>query len=168
MAAVLQPEIAIRPMRRDDVRHVYAIEQASYPYPWTQGVFSDCMRVGYCCRVAEVDRGIGGYMILSAAAGEAHLLNLCVAPSLRGTGLARRLLDTALIEARLLKAHRLFLEVRPSNRRAIELYRRNDFRVIGKRPGYYPADEGREDALVMVRHLGEAADGSDDVPDDAA
>ncbi len=164
MAAVLRPEIAIRPMRRDDVRHVHAIEQASYPYPWTEGVFSDCMRVGYCCRVAEVDRGIGGYMILSAAAGEAHLLNLCVAPSLRGTGLARRLLDGCLVEARLLKAHRLFLEVRPSNRRAIELYRRNGFRVIGKRPGYYPADEGREDALVMVRHLDEALDLPGDAP----
>ncbi|MBY6205916.1 ribosomal protein S18-alanine N-acetyltransferase [Halomonas denitrificans] len=163
MAAVLQPEIAIRPMRRDDVRTVHEIEEASYPYPWTRGVFSDCMRVGYCCRVAEVDRGIGGYMILSAAAGEAHLLNLCVAPSLRGTGLARSLLDTALVEARLLKAHRLFLEVRPSNRRAIELYRRNDFRVIGKRPGYYPADDGREDALVMVRHLDDRAVGPDNV-----
>lgn len=159
MAAVLEPRVAIRPMRRDDVRHVFAIEQASYPFPWTKGVFADCLRVGYCCRVADVDGGIGGYAIVSAAAGEAHLLNLAVAPSVRGQGVGRLLLDAALVEARLLRAERIFLEVRPSNARAVALYRRNGFRVIGKRPGYYPVDGGREDALVLVRHLDDARDG---------
>ena len=156
MAAVLQSRVSIRPMRREDISKVFDIEQASYPYPWTRGVFADCLRVGYCCRVADVDRGIGGYAIISSAAGEAHLLNLCVAPSVRATGIGRLLLDSTLVEARLLRAQRLFLEVRPSNERAIELYRRNGFRVIGRRPGYYPSDEGREDALVMVRHLDDA------------
>lgn len=153
MVAVLHPSVAIRPMRREDLRHVYAIEKASYPFPWTQGVFADCLRVGYCCRVADVDRGIGGYAIISAAAGEAHLLNLAVAPSMRSQGVGRLLLDAALVEARLLRAQRIFLEVRPSNERAVDLYRLNGFRVIGKRPGYYPADGGREDAMVLVRHL---------------
>ena len=157
MVAVLQPRVALRPMRRDDLSAVHATEAVSYPFPWTRGVFADCLRVGYCCRVAEVDGELAGYMILSAGAGEAHLLNLCVAPAARGTGVARILLDGALVEARLLRADRLFLEVRPSNTRAVELYRKNGFRTIGKRPGYYPADEGREDALVMVRHL----DGAD-------
>lgn len=158
MVAVLRPRVSIRPMRRADLGHVHAIEEASYPFPWSRGVFADCLRVGYCCRVAEVDGGIGGYTVISAAAGEAHLLNLCVAPSVRATGVGRLLLDGALVEARLLRAHRLFLEVRPSNTRAIELYRRNAFRVIGKRPGYYPAEDGREDAMVMVRHLDDAGE----------
>lgn len=153
MVAVLEPGIELRPMRRDDLHAVHEVETRSYPFPWTRGVFADCLRVGYCCRVAEFDGGLAGYMILSAGAGEAHLLNLCVAPAMRGTGVARVLLDGALFEARLLRAGRLFLEVRPTNVRAIELYRRNGFRTIGKRPGYYPAEEGREDALVMVRHL---------------
>ncbi len=156
MVAVLQPRVELRPMRRDDLNAVHAIEAVSYPFPWTRGVFADCLRVGYCCRVAEVDGELGGYMILSAGAGEAHLLNLCVAPVARGAGLARVLLDGALVEAQLLRAGRLFLEVRPTNTRAVELYRKNGFRTIGKRPGYYPADDGREDALVMVRHLDEA------------
>lgn len=157
MVAVLKPEYAIRPMRRADTEAVHAIEQASYPYPWSRGIFADCLRIGYCCRIAErIDGGdgqIAGYAILSAAAGEGHLLNLCVAPAHRRQGLAQLLLDGVLVDACLLKARRLFLEVRPSNRGAIMLYRQNQFRVIGRRPGYYPDRAGREDALVMVHHL---------------
>lgn len=153
MVAVLQPEYAIRPMRRQDAEAVFEIEQVSYPYPWTKSIFFDCLRIGYCCRVVECDGGIAGYAILSAAAGEAHLLNLCVAPAHRRSGLGQLLLDGVLVDAKLLQAERLFLEVRPSNRSALGLYGRNDFRVIGRRPGYYPSDEGREDALVMVHHL---------------
>ncbi|NKI35048.1 ribosomal protein S18-alanine N-acetyltransferase [Wenzhouxiangella sp. XN79A] len=160
MVAVLQPRVELRPMRRDDLDAVHEVEAASYPFPWTRGVFADCLRMGYCCRVAAVDGDLAGYMILSAGAGEAHLLNLCVAPAMRGAGIARVLLDGALVEARLLRTGRLFLEVRPSNARAVELYRRNGFRTIGKRPGYYPAEGGREDALVMVRHLDAARSGA--------
>ncbi|MBS3742890.1 MAG: ribosomal protein S18-alanine N-acetyltransferase [Wenzhouxiangellaceae bacterium] len=157
MVAVLKPEYVIRPMRRSDADAVHEIEQDSYPYPWSRGIFSDCMRIGYCCRVAECTSGaggdIGGYAILSAAAGEAHLLNLCVAPAHRRQGLGQLLLDGVFIDARLLRARRLFLEVRPSNHGAVALYRQNEFRVIGRRPDYYPGYEGREDALVMVHHL---------------
>ena len=158
MVAVLQPGYAIRPMRKADVEAVHAIEQRSYPYPWSKGIFGDCLRIGYCCRVAEWDGRLGGYAILSVGAGESHLLNLCVAPDHRRRGLGRSMLDGVLVDARLLGAGRLFLEVRPSNEPAIALYRANGFRIIGRRPDYYPTDSGREDALVMVRHL----DGSDD------
>jgi len=153
MAAVLRPDYAIRPMRRGDADAVFDIEQASYPYPWTKGIFFDCLRIGYCCRVAEFDGAIAGYAILSAAAGEAHLLNLCVAPDHRRNGLGQLLLDGVLVDASLLQAGRLFLEVRPSNKPAVKLYRHNDFRVIGRRPEYYPGPGGREDALVMVHHI---------------
>lgn len=153
MVAVLRPDYAIRPMRRGDADAVFEIEQASYPYPWTKGIFFDCLRIGYCCRVAEFDGAIAGYAILSAAAGEAHLLNLCVAPDHRRNGLGQLLLDGVLIDASLLQAGRLFLEVRPSNKPAVKLYRQNDFRVIGRRPEYYPGPGGREDALVMVHHI---------------
>lgn len=158
MVAVLKPGYAIRPMRRRDAEAVFEIEQVSYPYPWTRSIFFDCLRIGYCCRVAEFDAGIAGYAILSAGAGEAHLLNLCVAPDHRRNGLGQLLLDSVLVDASLLQAERLFLEVRPSNKSAIGLYGQNDFRVIGRRPGYYPCDEGREDALVMVRHIHDRAD----------
>lgn len=153
MVAVLQPEYAIREMHRADVDAVYAIEQASYPYPWSKSIFFDCLRVGYCCRVAESNGQIGGYAILSAAVGEAHLLNLCVARDHRRKGLGQLLLDGVLVDASLRQAGRLFLEVRPSNKGAVKLYRNNDFHVIGRRPGYYPGQDGREDALVMVHHI---------------
>lgn len=153
MVAVLKPQYAIRPMQRADADAVFEIEQASYPYPWTKGIFFDCLRIGYCCRVAEFDDRIAGYAILSAQAGEAHLLNLCVASDHRRGGLGQLLLDGVLVDACLLQAGRLFLEVRPSNKPAIKLYRKNDFRVIGRRPEYYPGPAGREDALVMVHHI---------------
>lgn len=153
MVAVLKPEYAIRPMQRADADAVFGIEQRSYPYPWTKGIFFDCVRIGYCCRVAEFDGGIAGYSILSAAAGEAHLLNLCVAPDHRRSGLGQLLLDGVLVDADILRAGRLFLEVRPSNKPAVALYRQNGFHVIGRRPEYYPGEHGREDALVMVHHI---------------
>lgn len=140
-------------MRRADVEAVCAIEQRSYPFPWSKGIFSDCLRIGYCCRVAELGDRLGGYAILSSGAGESHLLNLCVDTEHRRRGLGQLLLDGLLVDARLLGAERMFLEVRPSNRAAMVLYGNNDFRVIGRRPDYYPAEIGREDALVMVRHL---------------
>lgn len=162
MVAVLRPEYSIRPMRRDDTDSVFEIERASYPWPWTKGIFFDCLRIGYCCRVAEFDGGIAGYAILSAASGEAHLLNLCVAPNHRRNGLGQLLLDGVLVDACLLQAGRLFLEVRPSNKPAIKLYRQNDFHVIGRRPDYYPGPGGaggREDALVMVHHIDDRRSG---------
>jgi len=140
-------------MRRGDLDAVSAIEQRSYPFPWSKGIFSDCLRIGYCCRVVEIDAGLGGYAILSVAAGESHLLNLCIAPDHRRRGLGQLLLDGVRVDARVLGATRMFLEVRPSNRAATVLYANNGFRVIGRRPGYYPAELGREDALVMVLHL---------------
>jgi len=153
MVAVLRPELLIRPMRRSDLDEVHAIEDRSYPFPWSRGIFGDCLRIGYCCRLAELSGDVGGYSVLSVGAGEAHLLNLCVAPEQRRAGLGQALLDGVLVDARVLGAQRIFLEVRPSNRGAIALYEANAFHIIGRRPGYYPAWEGREDALVMVHHM---------------
>ncbi len=153
MAAVLQHNLKVRPMRRADLKRVREIETSVYPWPWSDGIFADCIRIGYCCRVAELEGRIVGYAILSVAVGEAHLLNLCVAPESRRAGIGQTLLDTMCLEAVLRQGYRMFLEVRPSNKAAIKLYRANDFHVIGRRPGYYPAQGGREDALVMVRHL---------------
>ncbi len=153
MAAVVMREYALRPMRRADVEAVHGIERISYPFPWSRGIFSDCLRIGYCCRIAELGREVCAYSILSAAAGEAHLLNLCVAPAHRRSGLGALMLQGVTVDATLLGARRLFLEVRPSNAPAMALYHAAGFRTIGRRPGYYPADAGREDALVMVRHL---------------
>lgn len=153
MAAVLSPRVAVRAMVRGDLDAVAGIETASYPFPWTRGIFQDCLRVGYRCHVLEADDKVAGYGIVSHALDEAHLLNICIHPEQRRSGLARLLLDYVVREAQIGAANRLFLEVRPSNKAAITLYKKNGFRAIGRRPGYYPADQGREDAMVMVLHL---------------
>jgi [ribosomal protein S18]-alanine N-acetyltransferase len=157
MAAVLQPNFSIRAMKRADLSAVVAIERNSYPFPWTSGIFSDCLRVGYRCHVLSDQSRICGYAIVSMAMDEAHLLNLCIAPEQRRQGLAILLLEHVINEVCMAGMDRLFLEVRPSNRAAVALYRRYGFRIIGRRPGYYPDHDGREDATVMVLHLDPSA-----------
>lgn len=158
MVAVIRPQVELRNMARGDLSAVHAIEKASYPFPWSRGIFVDCLRVGYRCHVISIDGAVCGYGILSAALDEAHLLNLCIHPARRRGGLARMMLDHLIDEVRILGIDRMFLEVRPSNKAAVSLYRRYDFHVIGRRPGYYPGAEGREDAVVMVRHFDPAND----------
>jgi ribosomal-protein-alanine N-acetyltransferase len=153
---VAVPSVVIRPMRESDLLHVERIEQASYRFPWTEGIFRDCLRVGYTCVVAEIDFLLVGYGVLSAGAGEAHLLNLCVAENFRCRGLGRRLLQELLRRARDAGARVVFLEARPSNTRAIRLYLALGFVQIGVRRGYYQAVGGREDAIVLRLSLNEA------------
>jgi ribosomal-protein-alanine N-acetyltransferase len=153
MAAVVKPVIQVRGMRIEDVATVSTLENASYEFPWSAGIFSDCVKAGHPCWVLSVDSVIAGYGILSMGAGEAHLLNVCVDPAYRGQGLGRHLLGRLLDIARWNGAERLFLEVRPSNPLAKALYESVGFGEIGRRPRYYPARNGREDAIVMARDL---------------
>ncbi|MFO7641298.1 MAG: ribosomal protein S18-alanine N-acetyltransferase [Candidatus Competibacteraceae bacterium] len=155
MNALREPHVGrFRPMIYADLREILMIERRSYEYAWTEGIFRDCIRAGHHCRILEIPHGfIQSYGVLSAAAGEAHLLNLCVRPELQGRGFSRRMLDHLLELARTVAVQTVFLEVRPSNVRAIRLYDSAGFNEIGRRPGYYPAVRGREDALVMAREL---------------
>ena len=147
------PAAALRPMREADVDAVFAVERRAYEFPWTAGIFRDCLRADYIAWVLELDGVVAGYFLLSLAAGEAHVLNICVAPELQGQGHGRRLLRSLLHLARARGAQRVFLEVRPSNRGAIRLYEQEGFNEIGRRPRYYPARDGREDAIVMAMEL---------------
>ncbi len=151
--AAQTPDPEFRPMALADLDAVMVLERAAYPYPWTLGIFKDCLRAGYDCWVMERDGQLLGYTILSVAAGEAHLLNLCVAPAHQGRGLGRRLLEKTLQLARWHQVDTVFLEVRVSNEAARALYETAGFNEIGLRPGYYPAGDGREDAIVMARPM---------------
>ena len=144
---------ALRPMREADVEAVFDIERRAYEFPWTAGIFRDCLRADYIAWVLERDGVLLGYFLMSLAAGEAHVLNICVAPGQQGQGLGRRMLRSLVHLARARGAQRIFLEVRPSNRGAIALYDQEGFNEIGRRPRYYPARDGREDALVMAMEL---------------
>lgn len=144
---------ALRPMREDDLDTVLAIENAAYEFPWTLGVFRDCLRTGYPAWVLQAGPRVLGYGLLSLGAEEAHLLNVCVVPDAQGGGCGRRLLRALLQMAHRRGAGRVYLEVRPSNTAAIALYHAEGFNEIGRRPRYYPASNGREDALVMAIEL---------------
>ncbi len=149
--------VRFRPMSLADVPAVAAVERASYAFPWSDGVFRDCVRVGYFCRVVEVAGEVGGYAIMSCGAGEAHILNICVRSDLRSGGVGRRLMLYLLDRAREQHMQDIFLEVRPSNTVAIALYEALRFARVGLRKAYYQATGGREDALVYKLVLGPLA-----------
>jgi len=154
---LLAPEVVIRSMRSSDIAEVVTIERASYQFPWSEGIFRDCLRVGYVCRVISVSRQVMAYGVMSLGAGEAHILNLCVGETYRCRGVGRRLLTSLIERATAAGMGDAFLEVRPSNTAAIRLYLALGFEQVGMRRGYYQAVNGREDAAVLRRALRSAA-----------
>ena len=146
----------IRQMTHDDLDTVLEIESAAYDFPWNRQIFSDCLMAGYLASVLESDEGLVGYSILSTAAAEAHILNLCVDPDWQRQGLGRQMLEHLLDYARSIGVERIFLEVRPSNDAAICLYEAAGFARLGIRKSYYRAEAGREDALVLVLEMDSA------------
>ena len=154
MSAILkEPALEIRPMQETDLSEVLDIERQSYPYPWTRVIFSDCMRAGYSCWVCGRNGVIEGYGVISVAAGESHLLNLCVSPESQQQGIGRKMLRHLISIARRHDAEVVFLEVRLSNKTARSLYEVEGFNELGTRRDYYPTAGGREDALVLARTL---------------
>jgi ribosomal-protein-alanine N-acetyltransferase len=154
MSAVLkEPCLDFRPMRASDLPDVLEIERRSYPYPWTQSIFGDCLQAGYSCWVGTRMNLVECYGILSVAAGESHLLNICVRPEARSRGVGRKMLRHLIAMARRHDADILFLEVRVSNAAARALYEQEGFNELGTRRSYYPHDKGREDALILARTL---------------
>ena len=150
MSAMLKPANAtIRPMGDADLEAVHAIELSAYEFPWLANIFSDCLRVGYCCWVLDTGAGLAGYGIMSVAVEESHILNVCVAPGLRRQGLARALMAHLLSTGAEHGARIAYLEVRPSNAGALKMYLDLGFRHVGTRRAYYPARNGREDAFVL-------------------
>jgi ribosomal-protein-alanine N-acetyltransferase len=153
MSAAVIPKTAIRPMQAADLSGVQRVEQVAYDYPWSRAVFRDCLLAGYYSLVLDVDGMVSGYAIMSVAAAEAHVLNLCVHPDVRRLGYGRRLLNALLFKAQDAGVQQVFLEVRPSNHAAIGLYLSAGFREIGVRPSYYQAKGGRENAVVLSLSL---------------
>jgi [ribosomal protein S18]-alanine N-acetyltransferase len=146
-------DFIIRAMIDADVTGIMKIETRAYAFPWTAGIFRDCMGAGYCCHVLERNAEIIAYAVMSLGAKEAHILNICVSPDARGEGYGYALMDKLLALARQLRADMMFLEVRPSNEAARRLYDKLGFNEIGTRRNYYPAEQGREDALILAKQL---------------
>jgi len=156
LSAVLKDQpLEIRPMRDADLAVVVDIERAAYAFPWSEGIFRDCLRAGYCCWVLEEQDLVRAYGIMQVGAGESHILNLCVGASGRGQGLGQALLRHLLEVAREHRADTALLEVRPTNHAALGLYAAMGFNEVGVRRGYYPGRNGREDALILAICLSE-------------
>lgn len=142
-----------RAMTLEDLESVFAIECLAHSHPWSISNIRDCITSGYHCQVLEQDGDIVAFGIISTAIGESHLLNLVVSPNRQRQGLGQRLLNQLLKAAVTLGAEVMFLEVRVSNQGAIALYLENGFSEIGRRKDYYPARQGREEAIVMIMDL---------------
>jgi ribosomal-protein-alanine N-acetyltransferase len=140
-------------MRPEDIDAVMAIEKTIYPFPWTAGNFADSLASGYGAWVCLEDGAMVGYAVMMLVVDEVHLLNISIAAERQRTGLGGELLEFLLATAKAAGAVRMLLEVRPSNVSGGGLYRRFGFKEIGRRRGYYPAHDGREDAIVMERRL---------------
>lgn len=154
MIAVLTDQApTLRPMQECDLVRVIDVELRAYEFPWTLGIFGDCLRAGYCCWSLLLGEQLIGYGIMVVILDEAHILNICVDPAYQRRGYAQRILDQLMQLALRHHASIVFLEVRPTNLAARYLYTRNGFSQIALRRGYYPAREGREDALVLSKNF---------------
>lgn len=137
----------------DDLNRVMEIENAVYEFPWTRGNFADSIEANYHCVVMESGTFLAGYGVMLLAAGEANLLNLSVAKNWQGMGMGRKLLDHFVGMAKAQGASAFYLEARLSNNVAIGLYSSSGFIELCVRPNYYPAAQGREDAVMMRKML---------------
>lgn len=153
MSARLQEIVSIRPMCLEDLEAVVAIEYEIYPFPWSYGNFRDSLNAGYSCWVYDLGGLVIGYSVMMVAVDEAHLLNLGIAPDWQGRGLGRSFLHQLINLARDYHAEVMLLEVRPSNLAARRLYLSTGFSEIAVRKKYYPAEDGREDAVLMELSL---------------
>ncbi len=145
--------LAFASMREEDLGWVSAREAELHAHPWSRGNFADSLASGYDAWVLSCDGVSAGYAIVMNVLDEAHLLDIGIVAALQGKGLATRFLDWLAEGARTRGACDFYLEVRPSNTAALRLYARSGFVEIGRRRGYYPAADGREDAVVMRRAL---------------
>ena len=147
--------LALLPMTQADIPEIMAIEVRAYAQPWTAGIFNDCLRVGYSCwslKQTDTNRLLG-YLIVTIAAGEMHILNLCIEPKKQGMKLGNALLKQTIKLGEAMHIISCFLEVRPTNKAAVHLYLNNGFKKVGLRKNYYPSQNGREDAIIMKKHF---------------
>lgn len=143
---------SIRKMLAKDIEEILVIEGKCYGYPWSKNIFLDCIRVGYECCVLEAEE-IEGYGIMSMAAGEAHILNICINTALQKSGRGRQILQHLEMLCKEKNVDTIFLEVRPSNTAAVHLYKTSGFTEVGLRKAYYPGPTTREDALILAKTL---------------
>jgi len=150
---MIDPDLTFRQMALEDICAVIQLENEVYQFPWTDRIFKDCIRVGYDCWLAHLGNTVVAHAVISIAAGESHILNLSVTRNHQGKGIGKQFIQFLLNIARNKRAQIMMLEVRPSNIRAINCYSSAGFNEIGCRKDYYPAPNGKEDALLFAKQI---------------
>lgn len=149
--------LRVRPMQSSDIDSVYAIEIAAHRSPWSRDIIRDCVLVNYDCRIIEENSSsdviLAGYIICRYDGNICHILNLCIAPTLQGSGYGQFLLQNVIDSQKNTTVDTIILEVRPSNLAAIHLYQKMGFLQIGIKPGYYHDDNCIEDAVVLQKKM---------------
>ena len=154
MTAVSKPDVRLEPLTDARLDDVVRIENSAYAHPWTRGNFADSIKSGYQLLALMGGDTLIGYFVAMEGVEEAHLLNITVAPEFQGQGYGVLMLDALALWARSRHAQCLWLEVRVSNARAMQVYERYGYTRVGERKNYYPADLGqREHAVVMSMTL---------------
>lgn len=152
ITTVIGLELSLRLLTQDDLPQVMELERSAHSHPWRQSSFEDCLKGRQRCWLAENNNKLVGYVVITHAGGDAELLNIAVSPKCQRKGIGSSLLQHA-ISCVIGHADMLFLEVRVSNRKAIELYSKEGFFELGNRKNYYPTVNGYEDALLMANQL---------------
>lgn len=152
---MVEHTLQFRLMTEADLDTVCRLEERAYTFPWSRAIIGGCTTVPYRIWLGSIP-GVSPHVcqaFVSVAVGEAHILNLAVDPAWQGQGLGSALLRQCIDDASAQGAAQLFLEVRESNAPAIQMYLANGFNELGRRRGYYPTANGREDALVFGLQL---------------
>ncbi len=129
---------------------VWRIEQQAHLSPWAESMIrAEPNRFAINLVLLEKETVIG-YCFGQVIAGEGTLLNIAISPDYQGKGYGKRLLMAFMAKVQQANGEEIWLEVRESNKNAYHLYESLGFNEINRRVGYYPAPQGREDALVMT------------------
>ena len=153
MIAKVSQFIELREMNQEDLFQVKSLERISYDFPWSDKILEDCLFYNYDCYVASHQNQVFGYLISKIAFPESHILNLTVDQNYRNNGIGSQLLDLVLSKSSLIGSNAVFLETRKTNKSAIYLYNKYEFKQVGVRANYYKTKDGREDALVYCKKL---------------
>lgn len=145
--------MTISALTSDDFQRIYAIECASHAFPWSEKTFMTNIGERYCNLKLEVDGKIVGFAINQFILDEATLFNIAVDPEYQGQGYGKMLLSAAIEKLAEKGVMTLWLEVRESNRSAIALYETIGFNEVSIRKNYYPAKNGKEDAVIMALYI---------------
>ena len=148
-----QSVTSIIAMAITDLPEVLAIEVQAHSHPWSEKTFLSNFGKRYINHVIMLDDKVVGYFVASYVAGEVTLMNIAISPVYQGAGLGRALLNYLKTFSLSLSQQEIWLEARASNTPAIKLYQALDFVEVDIRPAYYPADNGREDAIIMCCYL---------------